>query len=92
MVPYFIPLSFEIMATEGELISQEHLRELKQELLDAIHQQESDWSWLFAILVFVTIVGAVTGLRKTLIDFFSRQAKKSDNKIDDLVVGIVEQW
>ena len=75
-----------------EFVSQEHINELKHELLEAIHHQESDYSWLWAILLFGLIVGAITGLKKFLIDFLTKQAKKSDNKVDDIALEIINKW
>lgn len=73
-------------------VSQESIEALKLELLDAINKTESDWSWLLCFLLFGLIAGAIIGLRKFIIDWIVAQAKKSDNKVDDVAVDIVNKW
>jgi small-conductance mechanosensitive channel len=75
-----------------DFVSREHINELKEELLAAIHQQESNYDWLWAILLFALIVGVITGAKKFVVEWLIKQAKKSDTKIDDAIIDLIAQW
>lgn len=81
---------------EGEAIpiQQEHLEELKSELLNAIENVNDsyDWSYLLCILLFVVIFGVIVFTRKYILTWVAVQTKKTDNAVDDLLIELIQGW
>ena len=67
--------------------------ELREEILEVLHEGEhTDYTILYCILTFLFIIGMVFLLRKLFLDMVTKQTKKTDNEIDDFLVGMVASW
>lgn len=61
-----------------------------QEKLDALADDGTSlWTAIFAILTFVAIAGGLIGLKKTILAQLEKFTKKTDTKIDDVIVEII---
>jgi len=79
-------------AASGNFAADNIANELQaiQEKLDAlVNDGTSIWTAIFSILTFFALAGALIGLKKTILVQIEKLTKKTDTKVDDLLIDII---
>ena len=76
----------------GSIMDEKQFEVLKGEILEVLNHAEDVDSWMLCFLIFFGVSCAIFLGRKLFLKFVTEQAKKTDNKVDDFVMEMVESW